>query len=371
MNISPEARDLHFQSIVVDAHCDTLDRVIKRRKNFNKVNDFLHIDMDKLQRGGVNLQIFAMFNHPTLRKRGFMARLDKMFLQMDKFIEGSNGGLKLITSKDQLSLIGKDNTVYGMLSIEGAHSIEGKLENLDVIYQRGVRLLGLTWNNSNRFASSVMDSVDNGLSNDGKELIKKLNSLGMVIDLSHSSTQTLYDTLSITDKPVIASHSCCFIFSDSPRNLTDDEIKAISRNQGVIGVNFVPFFLDQGNFDKLLKLNDHRHEKYKDINKEHGTNSPEARKQKKLLLDEMFTSIKTVNYKKVIDHIEHFIEVGGEDCVGLGSDFDGTHFLPQGLEDVTKMPLLTDEMLKRGWSKDIIQKILGKNMLRVLKDNLK
>jgi membrane dipeptidase len=371
MNISTEARDLHFQSIVVDAHCDTLDRVIKRRKDFNKVNDFLHIDMDKLKRGGIDLQIFAMFNHPTLRQRGFMARLDKMFLQMDKFIEKSNDRLKLITSKKELSTIGKNDTVYSMLSIEGAHSIEGKLENIDILYRRGVRLLGLTWNNSNRFASSSMDRNDNGLSHEGKKLVKKLNNLGIVVDLSHSSTRTLFDTLSISDKPVIASHSCCFIYSDSPRNLTDEEIKAIRENNGVIGVNFVPFFLDQGNFDRLLNLNELRHNKYRDINKKLGAHSSEARRQKKLLLDEMFASIKTVSYKKVVDHIEHFIEIGGENCVGLGSDFDGTHFLPDGLEDVTKMPLLTEEMLRRGWSKGIIRKILGKNMLRVLEDNLK
>jgi len=260
------------------------------------------------------------------------------------------------------------------MGVEGGHMIEDKLAFLDSFYIRGARYMTLTWNNSTTWASSAKDETERpdslkhkGLNSLGQEVVKRMNELGMIVDISHVGEQTFYDALAITTKPVIASHSSVWSISHVFRNLKDDQIKAIAKNNGVIHVNFFSAFVDSS-FIKRSEAFYYLHKQEMDsLIKIHNSRFPAE-----LLLFEKYPD--EVNKLRpplsmLIDHIDYIAKLVGVDHVGLGSDFDGISSAPLELDDVTGFPAITRELVKRGYSRKDIKKILGGNFLRVFEAN--
>jgi membrane dipeptidase len=369
--ISENAKEIHFSSTVVDAHCDTLWKAAFNDRDLGRRLPSFHADLKKLIAGGVNLQVFAAFVHPSQRFRGFALRAMKMISKLHETIDKYNEKIFPLLGPADIEEAEKGERIGALAALEGGHILEDSNVSLRDYYNAGVRLITLTWNNSNIFADGCFDKPrHDGLSAEGKELINEMNRLGIIVDVSHSSSQTLRDVLRQTKKPVIASHSCCRSLAETPRNLTDNEIIMIAENGGVIGINFSPYFLDNGYRKTCDKKEKERQKKLKQINRKLGYKNLAAAREKRLILKKLFASLPAVSYKRLVDHMEHIISLTGDDHLGLGSDFDGVMDLPEGMEDASRLPFLTHEMLARGWERARIEKILGQNILRIFRSAL-
>jgi len=328
--------DLHKNALVVDTHCDTLKCLssdftglrqsmwIDRSKlGLGKRSEFGHIDLPRLSEGGINCQTFAI---SSVRSRTPPYALRTAMRQLDIFyMECKKNEYKIELAKcydDIMNSIGK-RKVAALLSIEGADVIEGDLSMLRIFYRLGVRMVGLVHSRRNLIADGVADlRTGGGLSSFGVEVVEELDRLGIIIDISHLNDEGFWDLIELTTSPIIASHSSCRVICDHPRNLTDQQIIALVDRDSVIGINFAPSFI---------------HPSYATI-------------------------------ERVVDHIDHIVKLVGPEYVGLGSDFDGIASTPVGLEDVSKMPNITRELIKRDYSEGDIRKILGENHLRLIKD---
>jgi membrane dipeptidase len=369
--ISDEARELHFSAPVFDAHCDTLWKCASRRCDIGRFQSSGHIDLIKLKEGGVKIQVFAAFVHPSQSHRGYFNLAMRMNDALQNALAKYPSRLRLILHNEDLRMESENGRISTIFGIEGAHSLEGRIDNLHKFYDKGLRLVTLTWNNPNPFAdSSAVNPVNGGLSSLGVKLIKEMNNLGVIPDLSHSSADTLKEVIKVSKKPILVSHSCCKALCDIHRNLTDSQIKMIASSGGVIGVNFFPLFLDNNYLKAFSDKDQKRLAAFTEINKQYGSGSSSAEREKRKLKRGMFDGLPEVTYKRIVDHIEHIISVGSEDCVGLGSDFDGIPITPAGMENAACLPRLTHEMLERGWDKNRVKKILGLNMLRLFREVL-
>lgn len=366
--IPEEAKELHFSVPVIDAHCDTLSRCAFRGRDMGRRQATGHIDLFKLDEGGVKAQVFAAFVHPSQVHRGYFNLAMRMNEALHKTAQSYPSRLRILLNRKDIDSLDYDKRIGALFGIEGAHSLEGRIENLYRFYDKGLRLVTLTWNNPNPFAdSSAEKPVHGGLSPLGEKLVREMNKIGVIIDLSHASADTLKGVLKTSSKPILVSHSCCKAICNIHRNLADEQIRAVAREGGVIGVNFFPLFLDQDFLNTFDEKDNKRLDEYKKTNNKYGAHSTEAQKIKRQLKNEMFLSLPRVSYKRVVDHIERIVSIGGEDCVGLGSDFDGIMFTPAGMENASHLPKLTEEMLLRGWDKKRIRKILGLNMSRLFR----
>lgn len=313
---------------ISDAHCDTAMRMINEGFKINKRSDTGHVDIPRLMEGGVTVQVFACWIGKPGEFEGHYSSLAKQMINAlyTQFAENYNL-IELVTNAEGLHKAEKAGKIAGIIGIEGGQAIEDNLYMLDVLYGLGVRLMTIVWGSTNWADASREPQKHNGLTCFGKDVIKEMNRLGMIVDVSHSSDKTTYDVLDISIHPIIASHSSSYAICPHPRNVNDDLIKAISNNGGVICVNFCPEFLDEGYW--------------------------KGSKNKQPSID------------KVIEHIEHIIDIGGIDCVGIGSDYDGIGSAPEGLEDVSKLPNLINKLMERGYSETEISKIMHDNFVRV------
>ena len=336
--------NLHNKSIVFDAHSDVILRMLDRKVDIGKRLSGGHIDIPRLIEGGVDAQVFACFIHPNISPEFQIKRVLDMIDAVTEQIEKYPDKLELALNADDILRISGENKIAVILGIEGGHSIQGDLGVLRQFHRLGVRILTLTWMNNNELADSSVPEPKNygvydkikkrgGLTELGREVIKEMNRIGMVIDVSHSSDETFWDVIEISTKPIIASHSCIWELNNHHRNMKDDMLKALAKNGGVIGINFSSSYLDS-NYAKLSK-----NERIK----------------------------KPVTVDKVVDHIDYVVKIAGINNVGLGSDFDGINDPPNGLEDCAKLPNITKELVKRGYSEENIKKILGGNFIRVFK----
>jgi membrane dipeptidase len=261
-----------------------------------------------------------------------------------------------------------------LFGVEGGHMIENDLNKLDALYKRGARYMTLTWNNSTDWASSALDETTKsdslkhkGLTDFGKQVVRRMNELGMLVDLSHVGEQTFWDAINTSTKPVLVSHSCVYAICPHRRNLKDEQIKAVGKNGGVIHLNFYSGFLDSA-FEKRSDAFTAKHKTEMDsllkIN-------PEPYFMQVYLFEKYPDEVKNMRppLSLLLDHLDYIVKMIGVDHVGLGSDFDGVNSLPQQLDDVTTYSLITKELLNRGYSKKDIGKILGGNFLRLLKTN--
>jgi membrane dipeptidase len=281
--------------------------------------------------------------------------------------------MMLVRSDEELRSALKQKKLASLIGVEGGHMIEDNWSYLDSLYKRGVRYLTLTWYNSTSWATSSLEESTNnvknlkkGLNDFGKDLVKRMNELGIMVDVSHVGEQTFWDVMAVTTKPVLASHSSVYSVTPHHRNLKDDQIKAIAKNGGVVQVNFGPQFIDSTypNRSRAFYLT-HKSEidslrqiKYVGIGRYINTKYPKE------------TDALRPPISMVFDHIDYIVKLVGVDYVGLGSDFDGTINTPHDLENVSKYPNITKGLLERGYSKRDIRKIMGGNFIRVFKANV-
>jgi membrane dipeptidase len=373
-NVSGQkANKIHFNAILVDTHNDIPTKALDKGVSFDQ--DLVHktqSDLNRMKTGGVDGEFFSIWcdgnkqNPNAWANREIDTVLAWTMRNPDKMMQAYSAAdiVKAAAQKKLAVLFG----------VEGGHMMENDLGKLDAFYKRGVRYMTLTWNNSTSWATSALDETTRadslpfkGLTDFGKQVVKRMNELGMMVDLSHVGEQTFWDAIHTTTKPVLVSHSSVYAICPFRRNLKDDQIKAVAKNGGVIQVNFYSGFLDSS-FEKRSDAFTAKHKPEMDsllkIN-------PEPYYMQLYLFTKYPDEVKGLRppLSLLIDHIEYIIKLVGVDYVGLGSDFDGVNSLPEGLEGVEDFPKITAELVKRGYTKKEIDKILGGNLLRVMKAN--
>jgi membrane dipeptidase len=321
-----DPRQLHQDSIVFDAHCDTLQEVLAGKRRLGERSEEGHADLPRLREGGVTAQIFAFFVSPNYFPMGAARQALRL---LDVFYQelGENADqLILATSASDIERAKAEGKVAGILSLEGAEALEGDLRVLRAFYKLGVRNIGLTWNLRNAAADGVDETrSSSGLTNFGVQLVQEMNRLEIMVDISHLSPTGVRDVFLVSEAPVIASHSNAYALCPHRRNLTDEQLEGVASKGGVVGVTFVPNFITEDGNQATLK--------------------------------------------GLLDHIDYMVKTMGVDHVGLGSDFDGFfNSNVRGLEDVTHLPKLTAGLVERGYGEEDVKKILGGNFMRVFRE---
>lgn len=364
---------IHRKAVMVDTHNDLLTAVIEKKLQLDSdLKGKTHSDLNRFLQAGVDLQLFSVWCDGE--KQNPFAWANR---EMDTLLAvAQRNPDKLIITDNLASMESawKQGKLVGLFGVEGGHMIENDLTKLDQLYAKGARYMTLTWNNSTSWASSAWDETmqpekltQKGLTAFGKQVVQRMNQLGMLVDLSHVGVQTFWDAMNTTTKPVLVSHSNCHAICPVPRNLTDEQIKAIGKNGGVIHLNFYSGFVDSSFKQKETAfLNTHAREL--DSLKQTGMQQEYAMSiLTNKYADEVYNIRPTLD--QLLNHLDHIVRLIGVDYVGMGSDFDGITSAPKELNDVTDYPLITKALLERGYSKKDIEKILGKNFLRILKAN--
>ena len=366
---------IHKGAIVIDTHNDFISTSIEKKVAFEQsLKGITHSDLKRMKEGGIDIQIFSIFCDENYGKGTAFAFANREMDSMFAIIQRNPTNTMLVKSPEDLAIAVKTGKLGCMMGVEGGHMIEDRLDYLDSLYKRGARYMTLTWNNSTNWASSAADerAKNNlghpyGLNAFGEKIVQHMNALGMIVDISHVGEKTFYDAIRISKKPVIASHSCAYTLCPVPRNMTDDQIKALGKNGGVIHLNFNSGFVDssfpaknrafiqrhQAEKDSLLKLNPSDFFANMRINEKYKSEIDDARP----------------TLSQLLDHLDHIVKLIGVNHVGMGSDFDGINSSPRELNDVADMPLITKALIERGYSKNDIKKIMGGNFIRVFKEN--
>jgi membrane dipeptidase len=369
-DLSNDCYKLHYDAIVIDSHNDFIYQVYKRGANFSKREKSTQTGLDRLIDGGLKFQIFSLWPDENQMKRAY--NFCKEQIERFRIIESDNSDrFKIVNSFNDLENNISSGRLCAMYGIEGGNAVENDLDRIDEFYKLGVRYIGLTWNNSNKIGTSAKDESKGkkgGLTEYGFKVIKRMDEVGMLIDVSHSGEKTFWDVINTTKNPIIASHSCCYSLSPHYRNLTDDQIKAIAEKGGVIMVNFYDHFIDAVNADAIRTSNVYqRYSKELDeILKNSNGDMIKFNSERDKFLSSIDLS-KGVSIDKFIDHIDYIKKLVGVDYIGLGSDYDGGITPPNELYDGTCYPIITRKLVERGYTELEIRKILGLNFLRVFK----
>lgn len=363
-----EYQVLHKSAVVCDLHCDTVLRLIQGVP-LGVRGQGGHIDIPRMKEGGIDLQAFCCWVHPQhVPPESSALKIHRMIDVLSDQFEINSESIAVARTGTQAEAIIASGKIAAVLAIEGGHAIENSIEKLKTFRDRGVRYMTITWNKSLDWADAAADTAPQhgGLTDFGRKIIKTMNEIGVIIDVSHVAESTFWDIIETTEDPIIASHSCVYNLCPHFRNLTDNQIRAIARNGGVIGINFCSSFLDSTfgrKYDiletKYLTEIDSLWEVYKG-------NRDRYVEEKNTLLGNEFQSIRPP-LDRAVDHIDYIVKLVGSEYVALGSDFDGTTSLPKGLEDCSKVPAITKKLLEREYSEEDIQRILGGNFLRVFK----
>lgn len=366
LKITPEAAKLHQKAIVFDAHSDTPIRLKEKQYDLGVRNEKGHIDIPRMIEGGVDVQVFAIFFNPKFAaEQAIRLSLDYIDI-IDQTIQANSSKIELARSAREIKTINQRNKIAIIMGLEGGYAIAGDLGVLRQYYKLGVRYMTLTWMYSHDWADASTDSAKwGGLNDFGRDVIKEMNRVGMVIDLSHASDETFWDVLEITSKPIIVSHSCCRTLCNHNRNLSDDMLHAMARNGGVIGINYYPGYLDSMH----MKISEENARLLKpqvdELDKRHPERDMAYYQERQKIYEPYDVRLPKVSVDRLIDHIDHAVRVAGIDHVGLGSDFDGISTTPAELKDVSYLPIITQKLVDRGYKSDDIQKILGGNFLRI------
>lgn len=369
-----KALKIHKKAIIVDGHNDIptpmydddFDLATNSVGKFHNDGDPFHTDLDRFKKSGITGEFFSIYVSRTFAEnpekgsaRRALDLIDATYREVEKY----PNQLSLCTTAAQIRQAKKQNKICALMGIEGGHAIEDSVSALRDFYRLGVRYMTLTHNNTNNWADAHRDeSRNNGLSPFGKEVVREMNRLGMLVDISHVSVKTMSDVLDVSTAPIIASHSGARGVNDHTRNVPDDVLKRVAKNGGVIMINFYPSFLDE----RTNKEENERSAKLKpqiDTLKEQYKNNPQAfnEAERKLFAA---NPIYVAPYTRIVDHIDHIKNVAGIDYVGIGSDYDGVPFLPEPMQGMEDLVLVTYEMLRRGYSETDIRKVLGENFLR-------
>lgn len=305
--------------VIVDAHCDTLTKAVDNNTDIFENN--YHWDIKRALKYGGFVQFMAIFQNPEISRPSFERALH--YIEAAESFERKYPQFKICRSYDDIMHNINPDKVCAILTIEGGDALQGKTENLRALYDKGIRCITLTWNHANELGDGAKESRHGGLTPFGREIVRHMQDLGMIIDISHPDERTFWNCIEISEKPVIASHSNARAIHENPRNLKDDQLKAISGTGGVIGVNFYTKFIDKpGHIDS----------------------------------------------DSLVRHIEHICEVAGEDAVGLGTDFDGMESLPADVKGVESLDIILNKLARLNYPDEVIKKIAGGNFLRVLSE---
>jgi len=368
----PDYRKIHFESLFVDTHNDVVQRILAG-EDLSMRTAHGHSDLPRFIEGGVDVELFSIWVPPEKTVPSYFDQAMEQMDSIDALARRNPDRMAIGRSADGIDSLVRAGKFVGLYGVEGGHMIENDLSKLGVLYSRGARYMTLTWNNSTDWATSASDETSArnppahpGLSPFGKDVVRKMNDLGMLVDVSHVGERTFTDALAASRKPVIASHSSVWNISPHRRNLKDWQLEAIRDNGGVVFINFAPWFIDSafgGRESAMRKRLAGR------IDSIQATIPGDA-----FMKDFYSAEVIAADYDpirptigQVLDHFDYVARLIGVDHVGVGSDFDGITVAPAGLEDVTRFPDLTKGLLERGYSVEDVKKILGGNFMRVLR----
>jgi membrane dipeptidase len=361
-----QALEIHRRAIVIDTHNDVTTPMANDDYDLSGTPPTPYrTSIERMKQGGLTAEFFSLYIKPWYVPHGGAARrtLD-MIDSVYRSVERHGNDLIFATSAADIRRAKKQGKIAALMGIEGGHAIENSLSTLREFYRLGVRYMTLTWNNTNDWADAGRgEKKHNGLSDFGKEVVREMNRLGMLVDVSHVSDKTMSDALDVSKAPIIASHSSARALTNQARNIPDDLLRRIAQNGGVVQVNFYAAFIDP----KAIEADAERSKRLKqqtDMLEARFKDDPErlAEEEDKL---EAANPLPPTPLSALIDHIDHIVKVAGIDHVGLGADFDGANDMPEGAKDVSMLPNITYELLKRGYSERDIRKILGENFLQV------
>jgi membrane dipeptidase len=352
--------------MIFDAHCDTVNVLYNHSPYFVK-EDKRHLSIEKARTGGLKAQIFAFYVNPAYAPYRSIKKALLLYTTLENKLFSSGDAVKVTSTIEMKSALKKDKLAC-WLSLEGGHIIENSIEMLELFYRLGIRCMTLTHSKNTDWADSSGDEPKHdGLNKLGRRIIEKMNKLGMVIDVSHSSDKTAEDVLDISSIPIMASHSNARALCDIPRNLSDDLIRDIAEKNGYIGVNFYPAFLKKNIYEQVMKNIEKNSKWFKKEIQGHEDDPDIINKAEMGLMLKIVEGNDNVDLNALIDHIIHIADIGGINCVGLGSDFDGIPFTPTDLTDVSCYPALVEGLALRGFKAKEIRKIMGLNLFYFLK----
>lgn len=373
------ALTIHQSALIVDTHADTPQRFLDENFDLGQNTPVAegHIDLDKIRQGNLGAEFFSIWVEPEFKghySQRAMDLIDSVYQQAARHPDK----MTMAFSADDIAQAHDQHKFAALMGIEGGHAIENDMRLLRDFYRVGVRYMTLTWSNTNEWADSSGDIQDpnvkhhNGMTDFGKDVVREMNRLGMIVDISHVSDATFYQALLVSQAPVIASHSSSRELTNQPRNMTDDMLRAMTNNGGVVMVNFYSAFIDE-NYRKAssdpekIKQRDAEVEAYKKAHP-HPDGSPVTYDETAAIEKKWATQFPRPPLKSLIDHIDHVAKVAGIDHVGLGSDFDGVTSLPEGIDSVADLPKITQALYQRGYTREQILKILSGNFMRVMRE---
>jgi membrane dipeptidase len=375
LTIAQSYKKLHTRAMVVDTHNDIIETCFNKKYSFDQdLRGKTHSDLQRFKEGGVDVQVFSIWcDGKQINPFAYAnVQMDTLYATAER----NPDKIKIVFTSRELLKTVRQKKIAGMIGVEGGHMMENDIAKLDSLYKRGARYMTLTWNNSTPWATSAMEETRDsllhqpkGLNDFGRSVVKRMNELGMLVDLSHVGERTFWDAINTTKKPVLVSHSCVYNLCPAFRNLKDDQIKAIGKNGGVIHLNFYSGFLDS-TYDRKDDAFNKKHKAERDSLLKAN---PEPYYANNFLYAKYKDEVEAMRapFHLIFDHLAYIINLIGIDHVGLGSDFDGINSTPQQLNGVADYPLITKELLARGYSKKDIRKILGGNFIRLLKANEK
>jgi len=376
---SDPALAIHDSALIIDTHADTPQRFLDEHFDLGQdtpVTDG-QIDLGKIRKGNLGAEFFSIWVEPDFKghySQRAMDLIDSVYQQAARHPDA----MTMAFTADDIVRAHQQHKFAALMGIEGGHAIENDIRLLRDYYRMGVRYMTLTWSNTNDWADSSGDITDpnvkhhNGMTDFGKDVVREMNRLGMIVDVSHVSDATFYQALLVSQAPVIASHSSSRELTHAPRNMTDDMLRAVSRNGGVVMVNFYSAFVDQGYLTassdpEKVRQRDAEIETFKKQHA-HTDGSPVTYDEYAAIEKKWAAQFPRPPLKSLIEHIDHVAAVAGIDHVGLGSDFDGVTSLPQGIDSCADLPKITQALYQRGYTATQIEKILGGNFLRVMRE---
>ncbi len=365
---------IHRRAIAIDMHADTTQRLLDEQLDISRRLPDGHFDNVRAKAGGLDAQFFSIWVEPQLfggGGAGAMKRADDQIALVRSLPERYPDTWDLATTSADIRRIAGTGKLAALMGLEGGYAIDERLENVQRYYQMGVRYMSPAWSVSTSWAGSSNDEVGQtrGLNDFGKSVIREMNRLGMMVDVSHVSDKTFWDIIKTSSKPIIATHSGCRAIADVPRNLDDKMIRAIAKGGGVVCVLFYPAFLEPGWEDKKKRVDaEIASLVQKASEEESGSIAFKKMARDRVRREEYAKSLPLTSVSRLVDHIDHIVKLVGIDHVGVGSDFDGVQSTLSDLATVEDLPNLTRELLRRGYTESDVQKILGGNVLRMMEE---
>ncbi len=358
--VSERAKKIHFSSLVMDTHIDVTPNLQREGWKFDERHTTGHVDLPRMKEGGLNGLFFSIYMSGTVTGPKAVNDALQRIAAVHKLAEDMPDKVMLCTTAADIQQAHKQGKIAALMGMEGGHMINNSLPVLRMYAALGVRYLTLTHSINTDWADSSGDQLKhNGLTDFGKDVVRELNKLGVMVDVSHVADKTFWDALEVSKAPIIASHSSGRALSGHPRNMTDEMIKALAAKGGVIQINYLDSYIDNDLYLWGQKTQAARRE----LAQKYPGRENFARIREEL--EKQFGSAPKASWERIVDHIDHAVKLVGPEHVGLGSDFDGAS-MPVGMEDCTKLPKITEALLRKGYKEADIRKILGGNTVRLL-----